>query len=102
MGAAGAGGAIVSLQKGRIAHVRRRRNFYSDSTAKRSGPLRAPSGAGWLSHWGTHMEPLETLPRTFTTLLREDTGMSFMEFALIGALVLVVCLLLLLAVRRSA
>ena len=48
------------------------------------------------------MEPIELLPRTFTNLLREDAGMSFMEFALIGALVLVVCLLLVLAVRRSA
>ncbi|MDR6886175.1 MULTISPECIES: hypothetical protein [Variovorax] len=48
------------------------------------------------------MEPLETLPRSFTNLLREDTGKSFMEFALIGALVVVVCLLLLLAVQRSA
>ncbi|MET3443603.1 hypothetical protein ABIC94_004409 [Variovorax paradoxus] len=48
------------------------------------------------------MEPIELLPRSFTNLLREDAGMSFMEFALIGALVLVVCLLLLLAVRRSA
>jgi len=28
--------------------------------------------------------------------------MSFMEFALIGALVMVVCLLLLLAIRRTA
>jgi len=79
-----------------------RRNFYSDSTAKRFGPVRATSGAGWLPHWGIRMEPIELLPRSFTNLLREDAGMSFMEFALIGALVLVVCLLLLLAVRRSA
>jgi hypothetical protein len=48
------------------------------------------------------MEPLELLPRTFMNLLREDAGMSFMEFALIGSLVMVVCLLLLLAMRRSA
>ncbi|WP_177206726.1 MULTISPECIES: hypothetical protein [unclassified Variovorax] len=48
------------------------------------------------------MEPLELLPRTFMNLLREDAGMSFMEFALIGSLVMVVCLLLLLAIRRSA
>lgn len=48
------------------------------------------------------MDPLQLLPRTFMDLLREDAGMSFMEFALIGALVLVVCLLLLLAVRRHA
>jgi hypothetical protein len=47
------------------------------------------------------MEPLALLPRTFMNLLREDAGMSFMEFALIGALVMVVCLLLVLAVRRS-
>jgi len=39
MGAAGGGGAIVSLRKGRIAHVRRARNFYSDSTAKRFDPF---------------------------------------------------------------
>ncbi|KLN55001.1 hypothetical protein [Variovorax paradoxus] len=48
------------------------------------------------------MEPLNLLPRSFMNLLREDAGMSFMEFALIGSLVVVVCLLLLLAVRRSA
>lgn len=48
------------------------------------------------------MEPLALLPTTFMSLLREDAGMSFMEFALIGALVMVVCLLLLLAIRRSA
>ncbi len=36
------------------------------------------------------------------SLLREDAGMSFMEFALIGSLVMVVCLLVLLALRRSA
>lgn len=102
MVAADGGGALVSFQKGRIAHVRMRRNFYSDSTAKRFGPVRATSGAGWLPHWGIRMEPIELLPRSFTNLLREDAGMSFMEFALIGALVLVVCLLLLLAVRRSA
>lgn len=48
------------------------------------------------------MEPFTLLPRAFMSLLREDAGMSFMEFALIGALVMVVCLLLLLAVRRSA
>lgn len=102
MGAAGGGGAIVSLQKGRIAHVRRARNFYSDSTAKRFDPVRMKGGAGWVPHWRTRMEPIELLPRTFMNLLREDAGMSFMEFALIGALVLVVCLLLLLAIRRSA
>lgn len=48
------------------------------------------------------MELLAPLPRTFMNLLREDAGMSFMELALIGALVMVVCLLLLLAIRRSA
>ncbi|WP_172672240.1 hypothetical protein [Variovorax paradoxus] len=48
------------------------------------------------------MEPLQLLPRTFMGLLREDAGMSFMEFALISALVMVVCLLLLLAIRRNA
>ncbi|BEP34605.1 hypothetical protein GmRootV59_15790 [Variovorax sp. V59] len=53
-------------------------------------------------HWGTRMETLNLLPRSFMTLLREDAGMSFMEAALIGSLVVVVCLLLLLAVRRSA
>lgn len=51
---------------------------------------------------GTRMEPLVLLPRTFMSLLREDAGMSFMEFALIGSLVMVVCLLLWLALRRSA
>ena len=48
------------------------------------------------------METFNLLPRSFMTLLREDAGMSFMEAALIGSLVVVVCLLLLLAVRRSA
>jgi hypothetical protein len=48
------------------------------------------------------MEPLDLLPRNFMNLLREDAGMSFMECALIGSLVLVVCLLLVLAIRRSA
>lgn len=48
------------------------------------------------------MELLVLLPTTFMNLLREDAGMSFMEFALIGALVMVVCLLLLLAIRRTA
>lgn len=48
------------------------------------------------------MESLNLLPRSFMNLLREDAGMSFMEFALIGSLVVVVCLLLLLAMRRSA
>ncbi|MBT2333878.1 hypothetical protein J7E49_08165 [Variovorax paradoxus] len=48
------------------------------------------------------MEPLNLLPRNFMNLLREDAGMSFMEFALIGSLVVVVCLLLVLAMRRSA
>ena len=48
------------------------------------------------------MEPHERLPRNFMNLLREEAGMSFMEFALIGSLVLAVCLLLLLALRRSA
>ena len=48
------------------------------------------------------MQTLALPPRLFMNLLREDTGMSFMEFALIGALVVVVCLLLWLAIRRSA
>ena len=48
------------------------------------------------------METLDPMPRNFTNLLREDAGMSFMEVALIGALVLVVCLLLLLAIQRIA
>ena len=48
------------------------------------------------------MEPLTLPPRNFTNLLREDAGMSFMEFALLGSLVVFVSLLLLLAVRRSA
>jgi len=30
------GGAFVSVEKGRTAHVRMRCNFYSDLTAKRS------------------------------------------------------------------
>ncbi|WP_200936003.1 hypothetical protein [Variovorax sp. Root411] len=48
------------------------------------------------------MQPLALPPRLFMNLLREDAGTSFMEFALIGALVVVVCLLLWLAIRRSA
>ena len=48
------------------------------------------------------MEPINLLPRNFTNLLREDAGMSFMEFALLGSLVVFVSLLLLLAARRSA
>jgi cobalamin biosynthesis Mg chelatase CobN len=48
------------------------------------------------------MEPINLLPRNFTNLLREDAGMSFMEFALLGSLVVVMCLLLLFAARRSA
>jgi len=48
------------------------------------------------------MEPLTLAPRNFMNLLREDAGMSFMEFALLGSLVVFVSLLLLLAVRRSA
>jgi hypothetical protein len=48
------------------------------------------------------MEPHALLPRNIMTLLREDAGMSFMEFALIGSLVVAVCLLMLLALRRSA
>jgi hypothetical protein len=102
MGAVGGSGAIVSLQKVRIAHVRRRRNFYSDSTAKRCWSAPVHRLRRLATSLGTRMEPLETLPRSFTNLLREDTGKSFMEFALIGALVVVVCLLLLLAVQRSA
>lgn len=35
MGGRRSGGAIVSLQKVRTAHARARRNFYSDSTAKK-------------------------------------------------------------------
>jgi len=48
------------------------------------------------------MEPQEPRPRNFTNLLREDAGMSFMEFALLASLVVVVCLLLVLAARRAA
>ena len=48
------------------------------------------------------MEPINLLPRNFTNLLREDAGMSFMEFALLGSLVVFMCLLLLFAARRSA
>ena len=48
------------------------------------------------------MEPINLLPRNFTNLLREDAGMSFMEFALLGSLVVVMCLLLLFAARRGA
>ncbi|MET3915024.1 hypothetical protein ABID97_001806 [Variovorax sp. OAS795] len=48
------------------------------------------------------MEPHDLLPRNFTNLLREDAGMSFMEVALLGSLVVVVGLLLLLAARRGA
>jgi len=48
------------------------------------------------------MEPLNLQPRNLTNLLHEETGMSFMEFALLASLVVVVCLLLLLAARRAA
>jgi len=48
------------------------------------------------------MEPLNLLPRNFMNLLREDAGMSFMESALLASLAVVVCLLLVLAARRSA
>ena len=48
------------------------------------------------------MEPLNLLPRNVTNLLREDAGMSFMEAALLGSLVVVLGLLLLLATRRGA
>jgi len=39
MGAAEVGGALVSREKVRTAHVRMRRNFYSDSTARRLAPM---------------------------------------------------------------
>jgi len=48
------------------------------------------------------MEPLEPRQRNFASLLREDAGMSFVEFALLASLVVVVFLLLLLAARRAA
>jgi len=48
------------------------------------------------------MEPFNLPPRNFMSLLREDAGMSFMEFALLGSLVVFVSLLLLLAARRGA
>jgi hypothetical protein len=37
-----------------------------------------------------------------TTLWKEEAGVSFMEFALVGSLVLVFCMLLLLAWSKSA
>ena len=48
------------------------------------------------------MESLNLPPRNFMNLLREETGMSFMEIALLGSLVVFVGLLLLFAARRSA
>jgi len=48
------------------------------------------------------MEPLNLPPRNFMNLLREDAGMSFMEFAVLGSLVVFVSLLLLFAARRGA
>jgi len=48
------------------------------------------------------MKPLTLLPGNFfMNLLREDAGMSSMEFAFIGALLLFVYLLLLVAIRFS-
>ena len=102
MDAGRARGALVSLQKGRTAHVPGRRNFYSDPTAKDLSPMRATRQRRPTTSLGTRMEPINLLPRNFTNLLREDAGMSFMEFALLGSLVVFMCLLLLLAARRSA
>ena len=48
------------------------------------------------------MEPFNLPPRNFVNLLREDAGMSFMEFAVLGSLVVFVSLLLLFAARRGA
>lgn len=42
------------------------------------------------------------LPHDLTALLREEAGVSFMEFALIGSLVLVFLMLLLLAWSKNA
>jgi hypothetical protein len=102
MDAGRARGALVSLQKGRTAHVPGRRNFYSDPTAKRWCPMRAASQRQPTTSLETCMEPLTLAPRNFMNLLREEAGMSFMEFALLGSLVVFVGLLLLFAARRSA
>ena len=48
------------------------------------------------------MEPFNLPPRNFVNLLREDAGMSFMEFVVLGSLVVFVSLLLLFAARRGA
>ncbi|MDP9932202.1 hypothetical protein [Variovorax paradoxus] len=48
------------------------------------------------------MESFNLPPRNFMNLLREEAGMSFMEFAVLGSLVVFVSLLLLLAARRGA
>jgi hypothetical protein len=85
MPAGARGGSHVSPGAGRTAHARGPAGSYSDATSP-----------------GTRMEPHALLPRNIMTLLREDAGMSFMEFALIGSLVVAVCLLMLLALRRSA
>ncbi|BEP36788.1 hypothetical protein GmRootV59_37600 [Variovorax sp. V59] len=47
MAAARTGGTLVSPQKGRTAHVRRRRNSYSDFTGKRLGPPWTADVASW-------------------------------------------------------
>jgi len=101
MDRAGTQGALVSRRKGRTAHVRGRRNFYSDITAKHLSPI-GQQAAPLTKTLGTRMEPLNLLPRNFMNLLREDAGMSFMESALLASLAVVVCLLLVLAARRSA
>ncbi|GEM_PF-554969 len=77
----------------------------ADSYSHPHGPTPKPKRGGRQSephNRGTRMELLALLPTTFMNLLREDAGMSFMEFALIGSLVMVVLLLLLLAIRRGA
>ncbi|MBT2322948.1 hypothetical protein J7E62_11390 [Variovorax paradoxus] len=42
------------------------------------------------------------LSHTFADLLREEAGASLMEYAIVGFLVLVVCMLLLLALEKQS
>lgn len=43
----------------------------------------------------------DRLSYVLTDLLKDESGASLMEYALIGSLILVVCMLLLLAWRRN-
>src|SRR5689334_13936655 len=65
MAAGRGGGALVSRQKVRTAHVRGRRDSYSGSHRP--------------NHWGTRMKLPNPLPRSFMDLLRLDAGMSLQK-----------------------